>query len=750
MKLKLLLTLALFCNVFFINATNNPSNSINDVKEEVLVNEITCSVSSTSFCSGTTATVTFTASGVYNSGNVFTAQLSNATGSFTSPVNLGSLTAITSGTISGVIPNNTSAGTGYRIRVIASNPSTIGTDNGVNITVNQLPNPILSGNQNICAGSTSTFSSTVAGGVWSSSIPIIATVNSATGDLFGVSQGTAVINYTVTGVGGCPNVNASRTVTISAIPYAGVISGNQNICAGATSVFTSTISGGIWSSTNTSIATVNSSTGVVIGLSPGTTTISYNVQGTGGCPNTMVTLLLTVSQVATPAFSSVPQICSGTVLSPLPTTSINGITGTWSPALNNTATTLYTFTPTLGQCAISTSLAVTVNPLPFASISGGVSVCSGTSGRFNINGTPNATVTYNKNGGSNETIILDSSGSATIFTPQLFANSVYSLVSITSALTSCSIPVTGSATIVVNPLPIANSSPNNLSICSGAATNINLSSTQIGTIFDWVVVSTNVTGGSAGYGNVIKQVLQTSGNQQGTVVYTITPSTNGCVGIPIKTTVTINPLPLLEPMPNVIACSSYTLPQLLEGSYYTGPGGTGALLLAGDQITTSTMLSVSVINGFCSASYPHSITIITEPKPEIVTENNSNEIYIDNTTVVQPLLLDSQLTNEYSFQWYENGIAIDGATSSSFLVNTVSQNANPRNFTLEVFNKTTGCIGVSPIFAVNQIPVPAPSGNRLQSFTQGQTLADLEVEGSNIQWYADRTGNKMLMLLRCP
>lgn len=53
--------------------------------------------------------------------------------------------------------------------------------------------------------------------------------------------------------------------------------------------------------------------------------------------------------------------CYGEVLAPLPTTSNNGITGTWSPALNNTATTTYTFTPNSGQItAISTTLTLTI------------------------------------------------------------------------------------------------------------------------------------------------------------------------------------------------------------------------------------------------------------------------------------------------------------------------------------------------------------------------------------------------------
>jgi len=51
-------------------------------------------------------------------------------------------------------------------------------------------------------------------------------------------------------------------------------------------------------------------------------------------------------------------------LAPLPVLSNNGITGTWLPALNNTATTTYTFTPAAGQCATTTTLQIIVNPRP--------------------------------------------------------------------------------------------------------------------------------------------------------------------------------------------------------------------------------------------------------------------------------------------------------------------------------------------------------------------------------------------------
>ncbi len=84
----------------------------------------------------TAVTVTFNPSVYpYNSANVFTAQLSNASGSFASPINIGTVpTSANSTTIAGSIPPGQLAGTGYRIRVISSLPPIIGTDNGANIT----------------------------------------------------------------------------------------------------------------------------------------------------------------------------------------------------------------------------------------------------------------------------------------------------------------------------------------------------------------------------------------------------------------------------------------------------------------------------------------------------------------------------------------------------------------------------------------------------------------------------------------
>jgi hypothetical protein len=72
------------------------------------------------------------------------------------------------------------------------------------------------------------------------------------------------------------------------------------------------------------------------------------------------TIATSCSSLITPTFTQVASSCPGVNLSPLPTTSNNGITGTWSPALNNTATTTYTFTPTSSQCAATANMTITI------------------------------------------------------------------------------------------------------------------------------------------------------------------------------------------------------------------------------------------------------------------------------------------------------------------------------------------------------------------------------------------------------
>jgi gliding motility-associated-like protein len=147
------------------------------------------------------------------------------------------------------------------------------------VTVNPLPT--ITDNAPICIGATVqlTGSATANGTTpWVSSDITIATV-SATGLVTGVSDGISTITYTNSN--GC---TTTADVTVNPDP---IITGATSICINATVQLTgsATASGTTpWVSSDITIATV-STTGLVTGVSDGTTTITYT--NTNGCQNTV-------------------------------------------------------------------------------------------------------------------------------------------------------------------------------------------------------------------------------------------------------------------------------------------------------------------------------------------------------------------------------------------------------------------------------------------------------------------------------
>ena len=119
--------------------------------------------------------------------------------------------------------------------------------------------------------------------------------------------------------------------------------------------------------TNSNFLWSNGSTSdSIYGLSPG----SYSVIATNvnGCSDTATAFIGPGNSFISPSFTAFGSYCSGALIPALPTTSLNGITGSWSPAINNLATTVYTFTPDSGQCASTETMTITINPVPTVSL----------------------------------------------------------------------------------------------------------------------------------------------------------------------------------------------------------------------------------------------------------------------------------------------------------------------------------------------------------------------------------------------
>jgi len=180
----------------------------------------------------------------------------------------------------------------------ASLLNSFGCDSIVSLTLTVFAPPnagILSGADSVCVGSTSMYSSSVSGGIWSSTNPAVLSISPTLGQVTALTAGVAVIIYSMAGTGVCPSTQAFQIVAVNAPPQAGLLIGADSVCVGASSLFSSTVSGGVWSSSDTSILRVSSVNGLATGHSAGVANLLYTVNGLGGCPPAQVLKSVVVS-----------------------------------------------------------------------------------------------------------------------------------------------------------------------------------------------------------------------------------------------------------------------------------------------------------------------------------------------------------------------------------------------------------------------------------------------------------------------
>lgn len=419
----------------------------------------------------------------------------------TASVCVGSLTSLSDITAGGnwsASNSNVSVGTGsgFVISGVTAGLDTIyytlstGCNRSVVVTVNPLPAAI-SGSNVVCAGSTTPLTDAVAGGTWSSSVISVATI-ATSGVVTGVAAGVTIITYKL-------NTGCYITTPLTVNPLPAGITGAASICVGFTTTLSDVTTGGVWSSNNTSVALIGSSSGIAAGSTPGTAVISYTLPT--GCAKSIV---LTVN--ATPAaISGATSVCIGT------STILSDVTagGTWSSTTTAVATinaagkvsgvsagtTTISYKVSTG-CATQLVVTVNTNPNP---ISGTVKVCLGSTTSLSDAST-GGTWSSSNTGVGTVSPLGDVTGIATGTTTITY-----------TIITGCMI----TAAVTVNPLPFAVSGAG--SVCTGST--ITLSDLTSGGTWS----STNTALATVTGGGVVTGIL--SGTD--TVNYTI--STTGCV-----------------------------------------------------------------------------------------------------------------------------------------------------------------------------------------------------------------------------
>ncbi len=376
--------------------------------------------------------------------------------------------------------------------------------------------------------------------------------------------------------GGCgTSTCASVTVTFNTLSTApaSATASPSTTCGGPTTLSVvggSLGSGATWDWTSTSCGGAAEGSGASITVSP-TSTTTYFVRAVGACnTTTCVSVLVTVNPVpfaiATPSSQT---FCTGGTTSIALTSFVPGTTFAWTVVqnggvtggTNNSGTTIaetlttgstqgtavYTVTPTANSCPGNPiTVTITVDPIPVITATPlNQTICAGAVVPIVLTSSVSGSVfswtvvETAVSGGSNST--GTSISDALLATGGGIGTAVYTINATSSGCPAA--PVT--ATITVNPDPgsTATASPAISTICSGTTTSIALTSLAIGTVFTWTVSESGVTGGSAGTGSTISQILN-AGIVPGTATYSVASTANGCTGNPITVLVTVNPTPI--------------------------------------------------------------------------------------------------------------------------------------------------------------------------------------------------------------
>ena len=239
------------------------------------------------------------------------------------------------------------------------------------VTVDPLPViATISGSSNLCRYYTTTLSSSVSGGIWTSSNPSIASVSS--GVVYGVGVGTAIISYSFTNT--CGTTSAIKTVTVGALPAFGTIAGPSAVCRSSAALLTSPFTGGTWSSGDPGIASVNTA-GLVTGLAPGIATISYATTNTCGIAVDTFSITVEVPYIVAPVTGGGTACVNSAII-------LSDVTpgGIWASGISSIATVsstgvvtgikagstlvYYTLTNSCGPVSASASVNFLPSPLP--------------------------------------------------------------------------------------------------------------------------------------------------------------------------------------------------------------------------------------------------------------------------------------------------------------------------------------------------------------------------------------------------
>ncbi|MEL6305260.1 MAG: T9SS type B sorting domain-containing protein, partial [Bacteroidota bacterium] len=362
-------------------------------------------------------------------------------------------------------------------------------------------------------------------------------------------------------------------------------------------------------------------------------------------------------------------------------------------------------------------------------------ICFGSDAEFTLAGGPDDIITYTTDGGTTTpTITLDAAGAATLTITAPTVDVTLEIVQIEEDVSGCIItpPAPLNSTIVVIPnLDVPQNEVDNAN-CSGDPTaplsaDIPLTG---GDRIDWYAAPTGGTALASG------TTYTPADTAPGSYIYyaETVDSGSGCSSTRIPVTLTIIATPTAQVFPDQNVCGSYILPVLNTGNnYFTGSGGTGTMLNAGDNITTTQTIFIYTETGTTpNCSDESSFIVNVTPAPVL--------------TVLDRVCAADLAT--YTIEFTITGGTVT-TTAGTVVGNEVQNIPAGTDVTLTLTDAT----------CVQMIPVPAPDCScptldnpvNLVNGTNcfGEPTATLMAEipttgGDTLNWYDAATGGNLV------
>jgi hypothetical protein len=708
----------------------------------------TGAVSVSAVCAGGTISVPFTtstASGTFAAGNQFKVQLAPSTGNTYTDIGTGTTSPLT-----GTIPTGAN-GSGYRVRVVSTNPAVIGSVSATLLTITAIPTAPGTANIAYCVGAAPASLTATAGADatlrwWGtsasggSSTPTAPTPSAAA-----VGTTTYYVSQTING---CEGPRAAIVVTVSGVPAAPTTGVAPVYCQSAPAFpLSATATGGAslnWYGTNQTGGTASA-----IAPTPSTNdvgTLTYYVsQAIGTCegprtgitvtvnakpaPPTVVTPVSVCLGTAVPALSATPS--GSNTLSWYGTNATGGVGSTTVPTPLTTAagtTNYYVSQKTAGGCESDRAvIAVTIKAAPAAPGASPVSFCQNATSTA-LTATPSSGGTLNWYGTSQ----TGGTASDTAPTPPTSATGTTTYY-VSQTVNGCE-GSRAALVVTVRSIPAAPGTVTPPAYCQDITAAGLVATPSAGGILNWY--GTNATGGTA---SGVASIPTTTA--AGTTNYYVSQTVNGCEGPRAAIAVTVTPKPAAPTGTSSFSyCQGIVATQLTAvvssggtinwyGTNATGGAANAVGPIPSTTTPGTTLYYVSQTVGGCESNRASiAITVYATPTAPGVTPL----AFCQN----QPSsALTATVTGVGALKWY--GTAATGGTASD-IAPTPPTSATGTT-TYYVSQTINSCEGPRAALVVTVKPQPAvPTAGASLSYCQGSPSVPLSATfsaGSIPNWY---------------